>query len=203
MKKITTVLAVALVLVCGCKKDNGKNDGDDKTPHTPAGVVTVDLGLGVLWADRNIGATSVTDAGYFFSWGESVPMNYYNEYDYDYVFDKIETPEKLTIGYDTAIALWGNGWRMPTREEVKDLFNLSKVIEEENGRKLGITFSGKGNSIFIPAVDPDSEHPSLGFWTSERSETYNYIAYYGNWVNERVANTRREYAKHVRPVKDK
>ena len=36
--------------------------------------VAVDLGLpsGLLWADRNVGATSPEDAGLYFAWGDTV-----------------------------------------------------------------------------------------------------------------------------------
>lgn len=33
----------------------------------------IDLGLSVLWADRNIGANSPTDYGDYFAWGEIKP----------------------------------------------------------------------------------------------------------------------------------
>jgi hypothetical protein len=38
---------------------------------TPAGVVAVDLGLSVKWANMNVGATSATDYGTYFCWGET------------------------------------------------------------------------------------------------------------------------------------
>ena len=42
--------------------------------NAPDGVVAVDLGLpsGTLWANMNVGATSVQDNGLYFAWGETV-----------------------------------------------------------------------------------------------------------------------------------
>ena len=44
----------------------------------------VDLGLpsGTLWATMNVGATSETDYGYFFQWGETEPHDANTPYDY-------------------------------------------------------------------------------------------------------------------------
>jgi len=44
-----------------------------ETTNAPAGAVAVDLGLtsGTKWANMNIGATSVTDYGTYFAWGET------------------------------------------------------------------------------------------------------------------------------------
>lgn len=46
--------------------------------QAPSGVETVDLGLpsGTLWANMNLGASSVTEYGHYFSWGESSIREY-------------------------------------------------------------------------------------------------------------------------------
>lgn len=60
MKKTLSLLALAL---CGASI----------YAQTPSDVETVDLGLpsGTLWANMNLGATSVTEYGNYFSWGET------------------------------------------------------------------------------------------------------------------------------------
>ena len=44
---------------------------------TPAGLVAVDMGNGLKWANMNVGAESETDYGDYFAWGETMP--YYQE----------------------------------------------------------------------------------------------------------------------------
>ncbi len=48
--------------------------------QAPEGVEAVDLGLpsGTLWANMNVGASSASDCGDYFSWGEVEPKDVYN-----------------------------------------------------------------------------------------------------------------------------
>jgi hypothetical protein len=41
---------------------------------TPAGLVAVDMGNGLKWANMNVGAESVTDYGDYFAWGATKPF---------------------------------------------------------------------------------------------------------------------------------
>lgn len=52
----------------------GDDDEEPGNGHAPEGVEAVDLGLpsGTLWANMNVGATSVQDNGLYFAWGETV-----------------------------------------------------------------------------------------------------------------------------------
>lgn len=52
----------------------GVDSEESDNGHAPEGVVAVDLGLpsGTLWANMNVGATSVQDNGLYFAWGETV-----------------------------------------------------------------------------------------------------------------------------------
>lgn len=51
----------------------GVDSEESDNGHAPEGVVAVDLGLpsGTLWANMNVGATSVQDNGLYFAWGET------------------------------------------------------------------------------------------------------------------------------------
>lgn len=53
--------------------DNGNATVSPTKTNAPDGAVAVDLGLpsGTKWANMNIGATSVTDYGTYFAWGET------------------------------------------------------------------------------------------------------------------------------------
>lgn len=68
MFAVTTSFAMLSLSACG--DDDDAPDGG----MTNAGraAVAVDLGLpsGTKWADRNVGASSKTDVGEYFAWGE-------------------------------------------------------------------------------------------------------------------------------------
>ena len=134
----------------------------------------VDLGLpsGLLWATRNVGASSPEDYGDYFAWGETSPKSMYNwdTYIYGYetdewlgvhltkyntVFDNgpIDNLTTLQPGDDAATANWGGGARTPTKEEWQELEDYcSSVWTTQNGVN-GRRFTGpNGNTIFLPAA---------------------------------------------------
>ncbi len=113
----------------------------------------VDLGLSVKWAPFNLGATSEANDGNFYCWGETKEKQYSHVYNYKW-YDPL-TDEYIEIGdqisgteYDVATQLWGNGWRLPTAEEMREL------VEEctWTASSTGYTVTGpNGNSIFLKA----------------------------------------------------
>ena len=108
----------------------------------------IDLKLpsGTLWADRNIGATDIYDSGKLFQWGDPTPydvpehtngtinegqkMFSWNDYKLNpsgdgSTFTKYnETDGKITLDLedDAAHVNMGVIWKMPTREQVIELF---------------------------------------------------------------------------------
>ena len=132
----------------------------------------VDLGLSVKWAKCNIGATSETDAGLYFAWGETTGYTasqvgtdkQFSWSDYKYGNDNNLTKYNQSDGKtvlesadDAAAQIMGGDWRMPTQTEFQEL--LSGTTNEwianynstgVNGRKF--TSKTNGNSIFIPAA---------------------------------------------------
>lgn len=201
MKKILIALCAALFLIPSCNKDQ-QDEKEQKKKYSIEDVQAVDLGLSVLWADRNIGAESPEDPGHFFSWGETTPRKY-GTFASPYIFENTDAPVKLTGEYDTATTLWGDGWRMPTMEELRDLINLShKETKDGDGNTTGTTISGNGHSIYIPIAEPKNAYKSYGLWSSERSEDPLWAKYFDNHGNG-ISHSRREYAHAIRPVKDK
>ena len=109
----------------------------------------VDLGLssGTKWANMNVGATSESDYGLFFAWGETT--GYAGSHDFGWTnykwsagskdgkqFSKYvpsyeptywggegsaDNKTKLDLEDDAAHANWGGSWRMPTYAEVNEL----------------------------------------------------------------------------------
>ena len=140
----------------------------------------VDLGLesGLKWAKCNIGATSETEGGVFFQWGETSGVSEslvgkYSDEDYSWAtspfnggasdYDKeyftthksewLDDNDNLKPEFDTARVIMGSDWRMPTEAECQELIdNTTKELTQVKGVN-GMKFTGSnGNSIFIPAA---------------------------------------------------
>ena len=112
----------------------------------------VDLGLSVMWASMNVGATTPDDYGNYYAWGELEPKEYYDVSNYKHsginMGDDISGTE-----YDVATAIYGDKWRMPTQLECKELIACCQWSwEQYKDGNWGIKVTGpNGNSIFLPA----------------------------------------------------
>ena len=135
----------------------------------------INLGLpsGTLWADRNLGAESVTDYGDYYMWGSTEPDTD-NPCDWEYAPfnggfqwynpDVVETFRKeafpngvLSDQYDAAHVHLGGKWHMPTKEQFQELLEYTNTewVMYFNGSGInGHKFTSKtnGNSIFIPTA---------------------------------------------------
>ena len=57
------------------------------------------------------------------------------------------------VMYDVACAKWGGSWRLPTKEEYKELIQKCKWQWTTQNGKKGYKVTGpNGNSIFLPAA---------------------------------------------------
>ena len=136
----------------------------------------VDLGLpsGTKWATCNVGTNTPEGYGDYFAWGETSPKKIYYwhtylhsrgdaycsflkynpsndpEYGYAGFTDNLTTLEACD---DAATANWGEAWRIPTQDEMQELFdNCTSTWTNLNGIN-GRKFTGpNGNSIFLPAA---------------------------------------------------
>lgn len=163
----------------------------------------VDLGLPskTLWAKHNVGATSPTDFGYYYAWGElegtdnSTPakksfswLAYKDDNDNNVgkSFDKYnELGKSLEATDDVATQEWGGEWRMPTVKEFNELLdNCQKEWTQENGVN-GYKFTSTINnaSIFLPAagyryISSLTEDNNLGnYWSRELSQEADHVGY--------------------------
>ena len=142
-------------------------------PHYSEKHDYVDLGLSVKWASCNIGASSPSELGEYYSWGEVSPKSDYSWMTYSFwqksrfwdnrpVLSKYCTHKnfgtkdnlvKLEEEDDVAHLVWGGKWRMPTYKELEEL--LSKCQWEWTSRDgvNGYLVKSRinGNSIFLPA----------------------------------------------------
>ena len=139
---------------------------------TPVGLEAVDLGLssGLKWANMNVGATSETDYGLYFAWGETTGYTSdtsdgrsFNWASYDlgnsssnlYMYNSTDGLTTLKMSDDAARANWGGNWRMPTETEFQELLDNTTnewVTDPAPGWKFTSKASGNTNSIFLPAA---------------------------------------------------
>jgi len=122
----------------------------------------VDLGLpsGLLWGTKNIGATSPTGWGWYFSWGNLDGHPEGSGYDFSQaVYDTTDAAsisQDLDASQDAVRAIKGGTWRMPTQYDFAELLNSDYTTNEwttingVNGRKVTSKINGK--TLFFPAA---------------------------------------------------
>ncbi len=220
-------------------ENTGGASGNGNTPANPAtdeyGIAVsqeVDLGLSVNWAGWNVGATAPEEYGGYYTWGETEEKSDYDwstykwcngswdtmtKYCTDSSYGRVDNKTVLEPQDDVAHVKWGNGWRMPTKDELKELKNNCTwewiTYNGVNGYKVtGKELStGKRNSIFLPATGGRGG-TSLGsagsggyYWSNTLYSGSSYDAYalYFNSDGHGVYYGNRYYGLSVRPVKEK
>ena len=102
----------------------------------------VDLGLpsGTKWATMNVGASSPSDYGSYYAWGETSPKSNYtwqnlkyfisgdrfdnlkfSKYVSDSTHGTVDNKKELDPSDDAAYVNWGSGWRMPSYAQQDEL----------------------------------------------------------------------------------
>ena len=177
-------------------------NGDLSAGGGSTGGDWVDLGLpsGLLWATRNVGASSPEDYGDYFAWGETSPKSVYDWSTYRYCnngnyhqltkycnnsyYGYNGFTDNLTIlqpGDDAATANYGG--RTPTKEEWQELIDNTTsqwtTINGVNGRH----FTGSnGNKLFLPAsgyrgISLNSVSSFGTYWSSSLQTNITYYAW--------------------------
>lgn len=212
------------------KGDEAENTPAENAKETELKAVDLGLPSGTLWANMNLGATDSHQAGSHFQWGEtssSILNNCgWDEYtlgDEDNLTKYNATDGKTTLELtdDAANAILGNGWRMPTQEEVQELLNnctmsLFYIYADETKNTLvthGYKFTGSnGNYILFPVSwyfcnDSDcyleaATSRYLMVWTSSLSQ-YKSSAMMLKILNEtaELYHEDRAHGLVIRPVK--
>ncbi|MBQ0155810.1 MAG: InlB B-repeat-containing protein [Bacteroidales bacterium] len=185
----------------------------------------VDLGLpsGTLWATYDIGSSRPEVIGDYFAWGETETKSAYNWGTYKWCtakydekrktweldsLTKYNTGEKhpgvidslttLLPEDDAATANWGENWRMPTIDEIKELMKECR----HNLTDYGVTFIGtNGNTIFFPYLP----HYSVGRYMSSSLDDYDDAdelqLFFADYVDKKYAERCQGYP--VRAVRTK
>lgn len=191
----------------------------------------IDLGLSVKWASWNVGASSPEEYGGYYAWGEIEEKSNYYATTYKYwqedTTDFVEGwsyHEFINIGsdisgtqYDVAHVKWGNGWRMPTNEEIQELADNCQWESYVYNYVEGYKVTGpNGNTIFLPNVGHREgnyfyEYGDYGYyWSSTLGIGDDKYKGYDAWVlplgvsafNPKSACVLRYIGCSVRPVKD-
>lgn len=124
----------------------------------------VDLGMDILWADCNLGATAIEEPGDLYAWGETESKDSFTKENYNYP-EYLNGATSLFSYYDAASRKLGSGWRMPTRFDFEKLsmYNLTRSADMVNG-VAGFRFTNPHTeqSIFLPFVPAEEGNtPSL------------------------------------------
>lgn len=177
------------------------------------GYEYVDLGLSVLWATCNVGATMPEGYGDYYAWGETEPKIVYSGSTYKYFNGSSSTLTKYcnsssygNNGYtdtkttldpddDVAHVKWGGDWRMPTKDEFTELRNNCTwtwiTLNGVKGYRVTSKKSGyTDRSIFLPAVGyrSDTGLYDVGsdgyYWSSSLYTDYPDYAWYLNFYSD-------------------
>lgn len=138
----------------------------------------IDLGLpsGTKWADCNIGASSPTDSGAKFAWGETVTKEKFTKGNYKWRMGYSRNGLYSILDHqdDPACKLWGGAWRMPSKEQFEELItHTEQEFVVLNDVELVVKFKGtNGNSIFLPLLYSETKRlfgqPYGTYWTRNR-----------------------------------
>ena len=172
----------------------------------------VDLGLSTLWATTNIGADTPEGLGQLYAWGETSTKSDYSENAYEHFKNSEYTYIGVNIcgtKYDAAHTLWGNGWRMPTRSEIRELTTRCTWEPEERNGMNGYRVTGaNGNHIFLPAAGCQTATSRLSvgeegfYWTGTLNRDMPSSAYNLNFRGyDQDWSASRAYGMTIRAVK--
>ena len=160
----------------------------DNTVENEFGEVAdaVDLGLSVKWASWNVGADKPEGLGNLYAWGELSPKTDYSASTYKFYSDgytkygSVDNKYQLDSEDDVARQTWGDKWRIPTIEELKELSEKCTFTKTElNGVPVTKVTGPNGNFIYFPYPGNFTDKylyykNSIGsYWSSNlRSDSY-------------------------------
>lgn len=167
MKKILLLMAIALPFVLISCSD----DKDEPMPLDNHEFVDLGLPSGTLWATCNIGANNPEEYGDYFAWGEAHTKDTYdwNTYKlggYDRIgnfylmkyctnsnFGPFDDKTELDSEDDAAYANWGPLWRMPSYDQIEELYNYCTwQWTQRNGVNGQLGTGPNGASLFLPVA---------------------------------------------------
>lgn len=220
----------AMCAVQACGDDEEDEPSDKPTFGIIDGHEYVDLGLSVKWATCNVGASKPEDYGDYYAWGETKEKSIFSREYYKYSIDRKYWIDRNGDGhpddnvyqnigsnisgtqYDVAHVKWGSNWRMPTKEEIRELVNkCSWKWTSFNGVNGELVTGPNGNSIFLPAAGSRDGRELYGrgscgcYWSAALYEKHSFSAYYFSFDDGdggRYYDRDRTDGLTVRPITD-
>lgn len=184
------------------------------------GHAYVEIG-GVKWATKNVGASSITDPGLFFHWGDTQGYTaaqcingemtqIYKYWDYDEEYGQNtytdEFNEKYSGHYgtmlssdDAATAIMGGNWRIPTTAELLSLCNNSNISYTSNYNNTnvpGYIFTDKTDNtkvLFLPATAVKFSSSGYSNFPYADGNKMEYSHYWANGWSDVYGYTQRFY----------
>ncbi len=164
----------------------------------------VDLGLSVLWADRNLGAKGPDEAGYLFNRMGTRVMDAKDCREIDEAI--LAQPFLGSTPFDAAHMSLEHGWRLPTEAEMRELTTLQW---QDNGNGLVFVVGANSSQLCIPLTGfmvlgdelKKKGHATM-FWLAENTPNNVFYIHLGNGM---VMPQHRDHniAIPIRPVKDR
>ena len=188
-----------------------------KGPGVPVPNNCVDLGLnsGLLWAKCNMGTTKPTEPGDYYAWGETSTKKKYAE-NYKFYgksslkdgvikYNRRDGKMVLELEDDAANVVLGVGYRIPTKEDWKELLDectweaetFTAPIEWDPSQKKFIKLwkvtGPNGNSIILPnsngyKFEKGYEKEDYTFYTTSTLRPRNEPLFY-DYLNDMTAWT--------------
>lgn len=171
----------------------------------PAGDVGghgwVDMGLSVMWAACNMGASSPFDRGDEYRWGDTTKSEDFSNKTRKIYREKMNDISGNPL-YDAATANWGHGWRMPTKDELDRLLECEWILVDYNGYRGYKVVGLNGNSIFLPFDEGD--YGSYWSSTPDAKAVYNYLVIKNtdDYSSRRLSSDSHYSSYFIRPVID-
>lgn len=138
-----------------CCVDTGAKYYQELINNNGHGFVDLGLPSGTLWATMNIGASSVTDPGSYFAWGETSTKSDYSWSTYAFgtsenltKYNTTDGKFRLDLSDDAAHVLWGGDWHIPTYDQWKELDAWAMEHEYDYGDPI-VFYGGNGESLSI------------------------------------------------------
>lgn len=179
-KSVTFAVILTGLVFASCLKDNvhtgNENGGGTEQPTPPPVPVEkwVDLGLpsGLLWATYNVGATKPEEYGGYYAWGATSSSGafiwstcpycnanqgrHFTKYCNMSLYGDNGYTDNLIVLQpcdDVATVQWGDGARIPTKEEWLELIdNCTCESFVQNDIPGFLITAPNGKSIFLPAA---------------------------------------------------
>lgn len=189
--------------------------------EAPVPGEAIDLGLssGLFWADRNVGAKTVEEYGYYYAWGETESKDEFNWEKYNLCegtansltkYNATDKKNLLDAKDDVAYIKLEGYWRMPTQTEFQELLNNCSWTWTTQNSITGYKITGpNGKTIFLPAAgyreneDIYGRNSSGYYWTSSIYSSYTQAYAYqfnSSSSSRKIGNNVRCYGFAVRPV---